>query len=901
MSQANRPQSPELAPDATRLQASWPFVGRELELAMLLEAIGVPGGQPAMPRGAVVVAPPGAGKTRLVREASAHARAAGFNTMWAVGTRAASVIPYAALAHLSPVAPTSHADPLSFHNAFISGLTREDGGPALVVVDDAQLLDPGSAALLLRMALTGAAVVIATIREGESAPDPVAALWKDGITPRLDLSPLSRPQASQLVRAALDGDIAEPVLHRMYDVTGGSPLHIREFVLGAMEAGSLLRMDGVWVWDGQVRVPTRLVDVLRGRLDALSGSEREALAVLAMAEPLAPRVAQRVCDQVVLNALEQAGMTRRVGQSDGGARTSYRLRHPLLGEVALAGLDLPSRRRLLVELARSTALEPMDGPAQMRVAGWLLDAGEDPDVELLVAAAEHANSVFAYDSASRLASAVLDQGPDVRATVVLGRALNGLGEFKRSANLLAGVEALVHVDMRPTVREQFLDGAIVALYHGIGDEPATMGVLDRFHAACADPDSRDLAIAERAMLALESGRMKEAAALALPVADDVTARDFARVLAGEVAGEALAYLGQSARARAVHSSLREQAAGGSRHAARAVRSAGLQEIICLFQEGPLADAEHFTEEYYRSWIPGYDDVTLGLAAFALGSARLHSGRPRTALRALREAAGCLQRSDLDGQLAWVLAVTARARAMLGEADAAAELLKKARQLPLAEMRARSRADFVLTDVHVQAARGDRTGAARTAMASAVDFPEQPVDLARILHTALRFGGPAATVAPLLEMAAQQAPAVQVGLFLEHVQARVAGDVAALEDVSERFEGFGMRVEAVEAAHAAAALAGSGPVAERTRGRAQRLASQCEGTVFASEPVSAPVQLTRREREIALLVAEGLSSPQIAQRLFLSVRTVESHLYQVFAKLGVRRREDISGALRGDGR
>ena len=57
-------------------------------------------------------------------------------------------------------------------------------------------------------------------------------------------------------------------------------------------------------------------------------------------------------------------------------------------------------------------------------------------------------------------------------------------------------------------------------------------------------------------------------------------------------------------------------------------------------------------------------------------------------------------------------------------------------------------------------------------------------------------------------------------------------------------------------------------------------------------------LTRREREVAHLAAAGLSSPAIAERLVVSVRTVESHLYQVFAKLGVRRREEIA-AVMGD--
>ena len=55
-------------------------------------------------------------------------------------------------------------------------------------------------------------------------------------------------------------------------------------------------------------------------------------------------------------------------------------------------------------------------------------------------------------------------------------------------------------------------------------------------------------------------------------------------------------------------------------------------------------------------------------------------------------------------------------------------------------------------------------------------------------------------------------------------------------------------------------------------------------------------LTAREREVAKLAAEGLSNREIAQRLGTSVRTVESHLAHVYSKLGVTRRENLSGLL-----
>jgi DNA-binding CsgD family transcriptional regulator len=59
-------------------------------------------------------------------------------------------------------------------------------------------------------------------------------------------------------------------------------------------------------------------------------------------------------------------------------------------------------------------------------------------------------------------------------------------------------------------------------------------------------------------------------------------------------------------------------------------------------------------------------------------------------------------------------------------------------------------------------------------------------------------------------------------------------------------------------------------------------------------------LTRRELETAHLAAAGITSREIADRLVLSVRTVENHLQAAYYKLGVTRREDLRTVLGLDG-
>ena len=64
----------------------------------------------------------------------------------------------------------------------------------------------------------------------------------------------------------------------------------------------------------------------------------------------------------------------------------------------------------------------------------------------------------------------------------------------------------------------------------------------------------------------------------------------------------------------------------------------------------------------------------------------------------------------------------------------------------------------------------------------------------------------------------------------------------------------------------------------------------------SSPRRPAVHLTRREQDIVELAVQGLTDREIAQRLMVSVRTVEGHLYRTYVKLGVRSRDELASAL-----
>jgi DNA-binding CsgD family transcriptional regulator len=124
----------------------------------------------------------------------------------------------------------------------------------------------------------------------------------------------------------------------------------------------------------------------------------------------------------------------------------------------------------------------------------------------------------------------------------------------------------------------------------------------------------------------------------------------------------------------------------------------------------------------------------------------------------------------------------------------------------------------------------------------------------------------------------------------------SGDAGELSSLSEAFEQLGDLVAAIDAAAYAAETYGRMQLrgsASICASRAETLAQQCGGaSTPALRRVTDRSPLTDREREIAILLGEGLSSRQVAERLTLSVRTIENHIYRAMAKTGVTNRAEL---------
>ena len=165
---------------------------------------------------------------------------------------------------------------------------------------------------------------------------------------------------------------------------------------------------------------------------------------------------------------------------------------------------------------------------------------------------------------------------------------------------------------------------------------------------------------------------------------------------------------------------------------------------------------------------------------------------------------------------------------------------------------------------------------------------------QLAYDALRAGAPAA---PHLERMAVRCQSRLVTAYAQHGSAKAARDGAALMDAAEEMAAIGALRYAVEAASDAAAAflsQGRHDSARRAAARARQLHVPDQGAELP--PIdgldATAVDLTRREAQLVDLAREGLSNAEIADRLVLSVRTVETHLYRGMQKLGIKDRRDL---------
>jgi hypothetical protein len=309
----------------------WPLTGRVGELRRLRELV-----LDANAVGVVLAGPAGVGKTRLGQECLALAKGAGLATIRVTASRSAGAVPYGAVAGLLPPVEPSNGtgaatDRIDLLRRSAQALVdRAEARRLIVLVDDAHLLDDASAMLIHHLAVTKTAFVLATVLAGEAAPDPVVALWRDGLVERIDLSDLDGEAVDGLLAAVLGAPVDRAATALLVARSRGNALFLRELVLGALTDGTLRNDGGIWRLVGPLAPSSRLVELVEARLGTMGVAERDLLELVAFGEPLGSAELVTLGDPAVAESLERNGLLR---SSMNGRRLEVRLAHPLYGEV----------------------------------------------------------------------------------------------------------------------------------------------------------------------------------------------------------------------------------------------------------------------------------------------------------------------------------------------------------------------------------------------------------------------------------------------------------------------------------------------------------------------------------------------------------------------------------------
>jgi DNA-binding CsgD family transcriptional regulator len=893
-----------MPPPAARASArTWPLVGRDGELSALSAAMDDAGCG-----GVALAGAAGVGKTRLAREVAELALLRGLVTVAVRASKSAADVPLMALSPLFAelaIEPATTESPGWAAAAAIARLTgsgRRGGGQAgsgragnkrlVLLVDDVQELDDASMSVLGHLVEDGGTFVVMTVRHGETLPRGLHDLLTDERIVRIEVEPLDASMVRALVGAVLGGPVDGAALQALARQSSGNVLFLRELLQGALESGALASHRGIWRLKGSLAASPWLRDLIDERLRGLSRKEREALELVALGEPLELGVLVTLASVEVVESLEQKGL---LDASAGRSGPDVRLAHPLYGEVVRAHLSALRRARLCRSLADMTeAAGPLRARDVLRVAVWRLDGGGG-NAEVMLQAAKMAYRDEDYALAIRLAESAWEDGGLVEAAILLAEAIDVHG---RSADVERVLRAALPLAGNDVDRTAIANGLASAVFYSPDRAEEADRLLLETSAAVTDPASRRSLQAQRAGHFLRTGHVARTIEIDSPLLE--LEGDAAFMQASRDVGVALALAGRTAEAIG-HT---EAALAARRHLEEVDRASAaavylVARAVALAEAGRLSEAIATAEAGYSASVVRGNPHGQAWFAVILASTRATQGRLAMADHLFREAATLYEARGHPGAR-WGFGGIALTAGQLGDRAGATAAVAELDLLAPTTLR--------LMDIHVERGRawaalaaGD-LAAARAILWAAVELAAgwgQHASMSAALHDLVRLGDSQAAARRLEGLAGVVDGDLMVAR-LRLARAVRTGDPALAEGAADGFEACGALLYAAEAASIEQRLAIDARLHRRATAaaaRSQRLARKCEGarTPALAAP-GAQSDLSAREHEVALLAADGLTSRQIAERLFLSARTVDNHLQRIYLKLGISGRSGLPERL-----
>ncbi|MGI8810477.1 MAG: AAA family ATPase, partial [Acidimicrobiales bacterium] len=778
------------------MRQPWPLIGRNHELEQV-RAVLADGERSAV----VLAGRAGVGTSWLAAECLNRAAAEGLATAKVTAGQAAGSLPFGALATLLPSTIGSGielADMLWRARDAIVALG--EGRRLVLLVDDAHLLDDASATLVQQLAATHSAFVIATIRSGEPAPDPVVALWKDELAERIEVQPLSRTAVEEVLTAVLGGPVSPAALHQLSERSTGNALYLRELVLAGKESGRLRAEDGIWRLTGEPVMSTRLVELIEARLGEVRDPDRKVLEALAFGEPLGVPCLLTVTTAEKLEELERRGL---IVTAYDGRRLEACLSHSLYGEVIRA--RIPALRSQAVRQALANRVQVVGARRRedaLRFATWRLDAGGAMSPDLMVAAAATARDRWDLTLAARLADAALQAGAGFDASLLRAELAVLQGQGKEAEDQLAR--------LLPRAADDAQRVAVVALrvdnlISRLGRTDEALRVTEEAEGMVSDPTARDQLVAKRAFALHLGGRLKDALDVLEPMLARADGPSF--TFAWYIGGACMARSGRFAEALLLSEKLAWPPATSAAAAERSFRPSLEAVVRCavLAGAGRLQEGEELAAGEYAAGLAGGSLTVQAVFALHLAQVEVLMGKVSAAVRHAVESRNIFREKQWLNLSRTALTQLALAHALGGSVDQARAALEEidALRLPADDLNA---IELGRARAWTEVAAGD-LAAAHEHLRLAVHLAHARGDLVwecEALHDQARLGRPA-EAAPRLHELANLIEGDLAPTRAEHAAALVADDATRLSRVSMAFEAMGAWLAAAEAAAGAAVV------------------------------------------------------------------------------------------------
>lgn len=865
-------------------------VGRDAVVATVVEAA-------RRGRGAVVSGIRGAGRSTVVAAAAERLRSDGATVL-----RVAPAAGGGAFAALRPLVPVPSEEVGASSLAAVGEALVASSGVEcpVVVVEDLDDLDDPSAAVLHQLLASARITLLGSVRS-DRTPGDGGGWWRD-VVERVTLGPLDRAASDALVEAVVGGPVDAQTRERLWAFGRGHPGWLVAAVRATVDASRWERVSGLWALAGSLDDSVD-AEVL-ARVDATPPDARAVLQALALAGPVPIDDAEALGGPAALAEAERQGLVA-VDTDDDGVLWC-RPASDLVATVLRTSLDPVTARdrwgRLAEVLGASAAPVGAVPIARARalVESGRVELGEDvapADRDALVAGAEAALVRSRWSVAATLAERAwrLGAGPDCLR--VLTQALGQVLDREAIAALAADLEGSTDVDEVV----QHAESLAVSQFH-VGDAEGAWATLARARTLATDDAGRRLADMAESRLRSFHGQQEEARALTARWRHDPD--PLVRIEVIQMAGTAAVHRGAYQEGIDRFDEAFALATSGSERASLLAGVPFLFRLSACADMGRLAEALAGAEAVEPQSATLGDPTGHGWLTLHLARVHLAAGRSRTAARWFRESIAALRKVNRPGWLAHPSAGLVAALALAGEQEEAAEAREGWRAIGPHAV-ALFRSEELRFVAALAAAEGDAPTAVdllAEARVRAERNGSHPY-VASALHDLARLGGPAErddAAAALARVAAvSDSPLVEA--HATQAAALADGSVAGLVEAGRAYADMGALVDAAECWAEVARRSDDAREAADARRRVAELRARGEDMVtpLLGAP-SGGAALTEREEEIVELLVAGATRQEVADRLVVSVRTVDSHLQRVYRKLGVRGREELVTA-RGESR